>query len=71
MKLKWYTMSMVKPDKEEKALRRMVKRLNRFAKRHKMNYVELYVIENNGSRTINIRAKKNNMVTVNSYAFVK
>ena len=72
MKLKWYTVGITKPTRVEKKMRRMVLKLNRFAERHNMPYAELYILESEKTRTVNIRAKKSNGVEmVNSYAFIK
>lgn len=68
--IKWYTDNSVKVSKEEKFLRRMVRKLNRYAKRHDIRYAEVYVIESEGTRTVNIRAKRDALIIVNSYAFV-
>lgn len=71
-KLKWYTVGIAKPGRVEKKMRRMVLKLNRFAERHNMPYAELYILESEKTRTVNIRAKKSNGVEmVNSYAFIK
>ena len=71
-KLKWYTVGITKPTRVEKKMRRMVLKLNRFAERHNMPYAELYILESEKTRTVNIRAKKSNGVEmVNSYAFIK
>ena len=72
MKLKWYTVGITKPTRVEKRMRRMVLKLNRFAERHNMPYAELYILESEKTRTVNIRAKKSDGVEmVNSYAFIK
>lgn len=68
--IKWETDNEGKVSKEEKFLRRMVRKLNRYTKRHGIRYAEVYVIESDGTRTINIRAKRDALVIVNSYAFV-
>lgn len=68
--IKWETDNEGKVSKEEKFLRRMVRKLNRYTKRHGIRYAEVYVIESDGTRTVNIRAKKGALVIVNSYAFV-
>lgn len=68
--IKWETDNEGKVNKEEKFLRRMVRKLNRYTKRHGIRYAEVYVIESNGTRTVNIRAKRDAIVIVNSYAFV-
>ena len=68
--VKWETDNEGKVSKEEKFLRRMVRKLNRYTKRHGIRYAEVYVIESDGTRTINIRAKRDAIVIVNSYAFV-
>lgn len=68
--VKWETDNEGKVNKEEKFLRRMVRKLNRYTKRHGIRYAEVYVIESDGTRTINIRAKRDALVIVNSYAFV-
>ena len=68
--IKWKTDNEGKVSKEEKFLRRMVRKLNRYTKRHGIRYAEVYVIESDGTRTINIRAKRDAFVIVNSYAFV-
>lgn len=68
--VKWETDNEGKVSKEEKFLRRMVRKLNRYTKRHGIRYAEVYVIESDGTRTINIRAKRDALVIVNSYAFV-
>ena len=68
--VKWETDNEGKVNKEEKFLRRMVRKLNRYTKRHGIRYAEVYVIESDGTRTINIRAKRDAIVIVNSYAFV-
>ena len=68
--IKWETDNEGKVSKEEKFLRRMVRKLNRYTKRHGIRYAEVYVIESNGTRTVNIRAKREAIVIVNSYAFV-
>lgn len=68
--IKWETDNEGKVSKEEKFLRRMVRKLNRYTKRHGIRYAEVYVIESDGTRTINIRAKREALVIVNSYAFV-
>lgn len=71
-KLKWYTVGIAKPGRVEKKMRRMVLKLSRFAERHDMPYAELYILESEKTRTVNIRAKKSNGVEmVNSYAFIK
>jgi hypothetical protein len=68
--IKWETDNKGKVNKEEKFLRRMVRKLNRYTKRHGIRYAEVYVIESDGTRTVNIRAKRDAIVIVNSYAFV-
>ena len=68
--VKWMTDNKGKVSKEEKFLRRMVRKLNRYTKRHGIRYAEVYIIESEGTRTVNIRAKKDAFVIVNSYAFV-
>ncbi len=68
--VKWETDNEGKVNKEEKFLRRMVRKLDRYTKRHGIRYAEVYVIESDGTRTINIRAKRDALVIVNSYAFV-
>lgn len=68
--IKWETDNEGKVSKEEKFLRRMVRKLNRYTKRHGIRYAEVYVIESDGTRTVNIRAKRDALVIVNSYAFV-
>ena len=68
--IKWETDNEGKVSKEEKFLRRMVRKLDRYTKRHGIRYAEVYVIESDGTRTVNIRAKRDAIVIVNSYAFV-
>ena len=68
--VRWETDNEGKVNKEEKFLRRMVRKLNRYTKRHGIRYAEVYVIESDGTRTVNIRAKRDALVIVNSYAFV-
>ena len=71
MKLRWYKDGLGKPTRIEKKLRRMVLKLNKFAERHGLTYAELYIIDSDSTRTVNIRAKRGCIVEVNSYAFVK
>ena len=68
--IKWYADNSAKVSREEKFLRRMVRKLNRYTKKHGIRYAEIYVIESDETRTVNIRAKKGAFVIVNSYAFV-
>lgn len=68
--IKWETDDEGKVSKEEKFLRRMVRKLNRYTKRHGIRYAEVYIIESDGTRTVNIRAKRDALEIVNSYAFV-
>ena len=68
--IKWEPDDNGKVSKEEKFLRRMVRKLNRYTKRHGIRYAEVYMIESNGTRSINIRARRDALIIVNSYAFV-
>jgi len=70
MKLKWNTYGRKEICKEEKKLRKMVLKLNRYAERHGIEYADLYLLGDESSRSVNIRAKKNGVEVVNSYAFV-
>ena len=71
MKLKWYGLVDGNQTRTEKKLRRMVLRLNKFAEKHGLTYAELYIIDSDNTRTVNIRAKRDCVVEVNSYAFVR
>jgi len=47
------------------------KSLERFCRRHKLNYCDVYLIDSDGSATINFMAKRNGIVITEGYAFVK
>ena len=71
-KLKWYTMNEgKKTDRREKLMRKMANKLYRFSKKYGFSYTEVYYISSDGTATLNIRAKNDVSVEVNSYAFVK
>lgn len=69
--LHWYTIGLTKANRAEKKLRRMVLKLNKLAKKYKFNYAEVYILDSDGTRTVNIRAKKGKFTIINSYAFIK
>lgn len=69
--VKWETYGRGARTKEEKKLCKMVMRLNRYAERHNINYAELYILETEGSRTVNVRAKRDGREVANCYAFLK
>lgn len=68
--LKWNTYGRQEITKEEKKLRKMALKLNRYAQRHSIDYADIYLLGDETSRSVNIRAKKNGVVTVDSYTFV-
>lgn len=68
--LKWNTYGRKEITKEEKKLRKMALRLNRYAQRHGIDYADIYSLGDETSRSVDIRAKKNGVVTVDSYTFV-
>ena len=68
--LKWNTYGRQEITKEEKKLRKMALRLNRYAEKHGIDYADIYLLGDETSRSVNIRAKKNGVVTVDSYTFV-
>lgn len=70
-KYKWYTLGKDEHSKLEGKLRRRVKALYRFCKRHGIDYCDLYILSSDGSTTLNIRAKKDEEILVNGYAFVR
>ncbi len=67
---KWDTYGRKEITKEEKKLRKMALKLNRYAQRHGIDYADLYLLGDEESRSVNIRAKKNGVVIVDSYTFV-
>ena len=70
-KLKWYDIAEGNRVKEEKIMRKMVKRLHRFCMKHGFTYAELYYLDSETSATVNIRAKDKDNTVINSYAFTK
>ena len=70
-KYKWYSLGKTEHTKLEGRLRRKVKALYRFCKRHGIGFCDLYILSSDGSTTLNIRAKKKEEIVVNGYAFVK
>lgn len=68
--LKWNTFGRKVITKEEKKLRKMALKLNRYAKRHGIEYVDIYLLGSETSRSVSIRAKKNGEEIADSYAFV-
>lgn len=69
--MKWYGIEKGKYRFIEKVLMWKAKSLERFCRRHKLNYADIYLIDSDGSATINIRAKKGDVVVAEGYAFVK
>lgn len=67
---KWETFGRKVITKEEKKLRKMALKLNRYAERHGIDYADVYLLGDETSRSVNIRAKKNGAEIVNSYIFV-
>ena len=55
----------------ERVLSWKAKSLERFCRRHKLSYCDVYLIDSDGSATINFRAKKSGFIIADGYAFVK
>ena len=60
-----------KVTKEDKALRRIVKKLYKACKKYGIQHSDIYVLCTDGCTTLNIRAKRKEEVIVNSYAFIR
>ena len=69
--MKWYGIEKGKYWFVELILKWKAKSLERFCKRHKLNYCDVYLIDSDGSATINFRVKKGADVIAEAYAFVK
>ena len=68
---RWYTLGDKGNARLENKLKRMVKSLYRFCERHGIDYCDLYILSDEGNTTLNIRAKQDKDIVVNSYAFVR
>ena len=67
---KWNTFGRKVITKEEKKLRKMALKLNCYAERHNLDYVDIYLLGDKTSRSVNIRAKKNGVEIADSYTFI-
>lgn len=70
-KNKWWSIEKPIDDKIDKALRKKVEKLYKFSVKHNLTYASIYLIDTEGSATINLRAKKGYKVIADSYAFVE
>lgn len=68
--LKWENYGHQETTKEEKKLRKMALKLNRYAERHGIDYADIYLLGDEKSRSVNVRAKRNGVEIADSYAFV-
>ena len=66
--LKWNTYGRKTITKEEKKLRKVLTKLSRYAERHGIDYVDLYILSDKTSETLNLRAKKEGAEVADSYA---
>ena len=61
-----------KVSRLERKLRRMAKVLNKISKKYGFTYLDLYYIHGTqGAQTINLRAKSEDEVVFDSYAFIE
>ena len=68
--LKWNTFGRKVITKEEKKLRKVLTKLSRYAGRHGIDYIDLYILSDKTSKTLNLRAKKGEVEVANSYALI-
>ena len=69
--MKWYGIEKGKFWFIEKVLMWKAKSLERFCRRHKLNYADIYLLDSDGSATLNLRAKKGSIVVADGYAFIR
>ena len=69
--MKWYNLEKGKYWFLELILKHKAKSLYRFCRLHHLNYADIYMLDSEGSATVNFRAKKNGIVVADGYAFVR
>ena len=69
--MKWYGIEKGRFWFIEKLFMWKARSFYRFCRRHNLTWAEVYMIDSDGSATVNFRAKRSNIIVADGYAFVR